>query len=401
MTSTLALIAGGGISGLASALALSDAGFASHVFERRPEFAEVGAGIQIGPNGTRILRQLGAAERLAPLAGVPRGIVVRDGRSGAILSTLPLGAWIEQRHGAPYWTVHRADLHAALLDTARTRADITISTGFDVYSVQQDDRRVTIGDDIGISYTGACLIGADGVGSTVRHLVIGGNEMQPAGKIAARTVVPADALPARSFREDVTLWLAPRVHVVHYPVRGGREIAVVVVSEDRATPEGWGSAIAADAVQAKLQGLAPQLRDLIRSADQWRQWTLLRAPRLPRWSNGRTVIIGDATGPFFPFLAQGGVMALEDAATLALLLKSVTDPAAAFRRFEAIRRPRRERMIETAARNGRIYHLDGPLALARNLTLRAMPGARVMAGYDWLYGHRAADGPAAAVTSAS
>lgn len=384
-----ALIAGGGIAGLATAIALSRVGIASHVLESRPEFEEAGAGIQIGPNGTRILRELGAADRLAAYAGRPQAIDVRHGRSGDILSRLPLGRWLEERHGAPYWTAHRADLHAALLATAREHADITISMEFDAYSVAQTVDGVTVGDDIGISYTGPCLIGADGIGSMVRRTAVGAIELQPAGKIAARTVIAADVAPAQQFRDNVTLWLAPKVHVVHYPVRGGKEIAVVVVSEDRTMPDGWGATIAHEAVLTKVAGLAPSLSSLLACAGGWRQWSLLSAPPLPRWSSGRVVLVGDATGPFFPFLAQGGVMALEDAVTVARLLRGAADVPAALRHFEQIRRPRRERMIATAARNGRIYHLDGAMAVARNMTLKAIPGARVMAGYDWLYGHRA------------
>ena len=261
--------------------------------------------------------------------------------------------------------------------------------GFDVANVRQMDARVSVGAVDGRALDGDCLIGADGIGSQVRTLEIGAMTFRAAGRIAARTVVPAAALPDRMMAANVNLWLAPKAHVVHYPVRGGREIAVVVVTQDEATPEGWVTEIAAASVLSRLSGFAAPLRDMLRLATDWRQWTLLAAPRLPSWCHGRAMLIGDATGPFFPFLAQGGVMALEDAVTVAKMLARHDDPAVAFRQVEAVRRPRRERMIETAARNGRIYHLDGPMALARNLTLRAMPGSRVMAGYDWLYGHRA------------
>lgn len=389
MNDQLALIAGGGIAGLATAIALSRAGRSSHVFESRPEFSEVGAGIQIGPNGTRILRELGAAEVLEANAGKPQAIDVRLGRSGEILSRLPLGRWIEGRHGAPYWTAHRADLHAALLAVARTRPDITISNGFDVFSVEQRPDRVTIADDIGVSYTGTYLIGADGVGSTVRRLTFGDLPLRPAGRVAARSIIPIAHGDDAAIRENVCLWLAPKAHIVHYPVRGGRELAVVVVLQDETFTEGWGTSIGAATVLGRLVGIAPHLLSLLGRAGEWRQWTLLSAPRLPSWSAGRILLAGDATGPFFPFLAQGGVMALEDAVTIARLVAATPDVAAAFRQFETVRRHRRERMIDTAARNGRIYHLDGPMAFARNMTLRAMGGERVMAGYDWLYGHRA------------
>lgn len=383
-----ALIAGGGIAGLATAIALAQANIPSCILESRPAFSEVGAGIQLGPNGTRILRQLGVADRLAVAAGKPHGIEVTDGRSGEVLSRLPLGAWIEQRHGAPYWTAHRADLHAALLTTARDHPLIEFRLGFGVTAFNDTAAGVIASAGSGDAAAGRFLIGADGIGSIVRSLAITDLPLVPAGRVAVRSVIPITDSDDPVVRQNVCLWLAPKAHVVHYPVRGGRELAVVVVLQDEALTEGWGAAIEAATVLGRLRGLAPRLLSLLRRASDWRQWTLLSAPRLPTWSAGRVVLAGDATGPFFPFLAQGGVMALEDAVTLARLVATTPDPASAFRRFEAIRRPRRQRMIDTAARNGRIYHLDGPIAFARNLTLRAMGGERVMAGYDWLYGHK-------------
>ena len=383
-----ALIAGGGIAGLATAIALARVNIPSCVLESRLAFSEVGAGIQLGPNGTRILAQLGAADRLAANAGKPHSIEVSDGRSGAILSRLPLGSWIERRHGAPYWTAHRADLHSALLATARDHPSIEFRLGFGVAAIEDSVSGVEAISDDGSRVAGRFLVGADGVGSIVRGLAIGDLPLVPAGRVAARSVIPITDSDDPVTRQNVCLWLAPKAHVVHYPVRGGRELAVVVVFQDTTLTEGWGAAIEAATVQGRLRGMAPRLLSLLGRASDWRQWTLLSAPRLPTWSAGRVVLAGDATGPFFPFLAQGGVMALEDAVTLARLVTATPDAPTAFRQFEAIRRPRRQRMIDTAARNGRIYHLDGPLALARNLALRAMSGERVIAGYDWLYGYR-------------
>ena len=384
-----ALIAGGGIAGLATAIALARSGTPCRVLERKAEFSEVGAGIQIGPNGTRVLKSLGVTDRLAQAVGVPRAIDVRDARSGANLSRLPLGDWIERRHGNPYWTAHRADLHEALLATARGHAGIEFVMGFEIASIAQHGTNAAAIASDGRRADGRFVIGADGVGSAVRRLAIADLPMQPAGRVAARAVIPMDAAPSEDVASAVCLWLAPKAHVVHYPVRGGRELAVVVVTQDSATPEGWGAAIEASTVLARCDGLAPALIRLLQRAGEWRQWTLLSAPRLPRWSNRSVVLVGDATGPFFPFLAQGGAMALEDAASLAAVLAASPDCVTAFERFEAVRRPRRERMIEAAARNGRIYHLDGAMALARNLALRTISGERVMAGYDWLYGYRA------------
>jgi salicylate hydroxylase len=247
---------------------------------------------------------------------------------------------------------------------------------------------VTVAAIDGRTATADILIGADGIGSRIRQSIDGVYELQPAGRIAARAVVKAGDTSLRDLAQNVGVWLAPRAHVVHYPVRDGQEIALVVVTQDARQPEGWSTAITGDNVRAKVAGLAPELLALLGRADEWRQWTLATAPPLRSWSNGRAVLIGDATGPILPFLAQGAVMALEDAVELASALAASSDHTLAFKEFEAKRAPRRNRVANAAARNGKIYHLEGPIAAARNLTLRALSGARVMAGYDWLYGYQ-------------
>jgi salicylate hydroxylase len=379
------LIAGGGISGLATALALASTGRRSRVLERRVAFTEAGAGIQIGPNGTRLLTLLGVAAHLVAHVGVPDALAVRDGRSGTELTKLPLGPWIAGRHGAPYWTAHRADLHAALLAAATSQKPIEITTGFDLRSVRETDHAVDVTATDGRHATGRWLIGADGMNSVTRRLVFGDFDLRPNGRVAARAVVATDN-PALT--QNVGVWLAPRTHVVHYPVRGAREVAIVVVSPDAATPEGWSTGVDRAAVMARVKSLCAPLVELVAAAPEWRQWTLAETTRLPNWQKGRVQLIGDATGPIMPFLAQGAAMALEDAVTLAAALAGEVDFRAAFAAFEAARRPRRERVAATAARNGQIYHLEGTMAAARNLALRTVPATRVMAGYDWLYGHR-------------
>jgi salicylate hydroxylase len=379
-----ALIAGGGIGGLAVAIALGKAGFQCTILERRPHVSEAGAGIQIGPNGTRLLHDLGVAGHLMPDVGVPQAIAVRDGRSGATLSTLPLGDWIAARHAAPYWTAHRADLHAALLATVEASNRVQITSGFEIASVGQTAQSVTVTTADGRQARGDILVGADGIGSAVRRSVFGEFELRPSGLVAVRAVVAAS--PATS--QAVGVWLAPRAHVVHYPVRAGREIAVVVVSQGAAALDGWNTSVDGASVLAKVADLDPSLLDLLQRAQDLRQWTLATTRPLQTWSMGRVVLAGDATGPILPFLAQGAVMALEDAERLASALSATADHTRAFAAYEAARRPRRARVATTAARNGRIYHLEGALAVARNMMLRALSGERVMSGYDWLYGYR-------------
>ena len=382
------LVAGGGIGGLATALALARYGIASHVLERRPAFHEDGAGIQIGPNGTRILRRLGVADTLRPHVGVPEALRVRDGRTGAELARLPLGRWIAMRHGAPYWVAHRKDLHSALLQTARAEPLIALSMGFDASEVASDAGHVAVAAENGQAWSGKALIAADGIWSPLRQLLFDAAAPKFCGKSAARSVVPVDELPEDFHRPETTIWLFKNAHVVHYPVSGGEELAVVVVLDDRHDSCDWSAPVPPSWVQQKMPECAEALRALILQARGWKQWALHTLPVPRHWTRGPIALLGDAAHPVLPFLAQGGVMALEDAMVVADALHRSTDVTAALKWYQRQRRPRAIRVARASRRNGSIYHLSGPQALARNLVLRKVPPQRLMARYDWLYGWR-------------
>ena len=382
------LVAGGGIGGLATALALARYGIASHVLERRPAFHEDGAGIQIGPNGTRILRRLGVADTLRPHVGVPEALRVRDGRTGAELARLPLGRWIAMRHGAPYWVAHRKDLHSALLQTARAEPLIALSMGFDASEVASDAGHVAVAAENGQAWSGKAFIATDGIWSPLRQLLFDAAAPKFCGKSAARSVVPVDELPEDFHRPETTIWLFKNAHVVHYPVSGGEELAVVVVLDDRHDSCDWSAPVPPSWVQQKMPECAEPLQALILQARGWKQWALHTLPVPRHWTRGPIALLGDAAHPVLPFLAQGGVMALEDAMVVADALHRSTDVTAALKWYQRQRRPRAIRVARASRRNGSIYHLSGPQALARNLVLRKVPPQRLMARYDWLYGWR-------------
>lgn len=382
------LIAGAGIGGLACALALAREGIASHVLERRPAFAEEGAGIQIGPNGTRILRELGVADVLRPNVGTPESLRVFDGTSGRHLASLPLGAWIEARHGAPYWTAHRNDLHAALLDRVRAEDLIGLTLGFSVSEASTRSDHVTVAAADGRAARGRVLVGADGLWSNVRDRVVATAAPEPFGRSAARTVVPAAAAPAELRTPSVGLWLAPDAHIVHYPVRGGSELALVVIVADREPSEAWGLDVESDWIADRTRHFPAPVRELLSAGASWRKWALRTLPELPHWTEDRVALIGDAAHPVLPFLAQGAVLALEDAVTLAARLARNADVPAALADYERARKRRAAQVAAASQRNGRIYHLAGPLAFARNATMGLAPPSLVMAGFDWLYGWR-------------
>lgn len=382
-------IAGGGIGGLATALALSKQGIASDVYERRATFPEEGAGIQIGPNGTRILERLGVAKLLQAHAATPDALSVRDGKTGHELTRLPLGAWIAERHGSPYWTAHRKDLHGALRRCAEADSLIQLRTGIEISSFTNGNDGIRATSAQGEAIEASALVCADGLWSSLRNEIVRGVPPQPAGKAAFRSVTQADDLPPELTHNAVHIWLAPGAHVVHYPVNAGRDIALVVIADDPLRDPGWDTSASAETVRQKVGDFASPLQALIEKARDWRCWSLYTMPPLERWSKERAVLLGDAAHPVLPFLAQGAVLALEDAVTLAAALSGRRDEvAASLQKYEQARRQRAHRVADASQRNGRIYHMSGAAALARNTVMRLTPPARVMGRFDWLYGWR-------------
>lgn len=379
------LVAGAGIAGLSTAIALARSGRSSIVVERRAGLEEVGAGIQIGPNGVKVLRSLGADARLAASAVTPESVRIASGTSGAALAQVPLGKTIEARHGAPYWTVAREDLHRALRETAAQDRDrIELQTGATALSL----RATAAGVELAVEgrdrhLKGSALVIASGLWGEIGDARI---SLQPTRRLAARALVPIDQVPP-AFRDNVVgLWLGPRAHLVHYPVRAGRLLNVVAVLQGASEPETWN----APADKARIVDgfvhwdAAP--RRLIESVPEWRQWRLYKASAAPPPLPRNIIRIGDAAGPVMPFLAQGGVLALEDAAAVASALAAGPDAGTALESIRARRFARRAAVAKASADNGRIYHLDGLAAKARDLVLRASSPERLLRRFDWLYG---------------
>lgn len=382
------LIAGAGISGLATALALARTGRAVTLLEKRAESLEEGAGIQIGPNGMRILQALGVTPFLEGKIAWPQSIRVMDGLTGKHLTSLPLGREFAARHGAPYGVLHRSDLHDALRSAVASFPAVAIHQGANVIAAYSQSESVTVELAGGAKMQGSLLIGADGIWSTLRRTVMRAPPLTFTGKCAIRTVIPSDAVPSGISTIDTTIWLRPAAHVVHYPVRAGRELAIVAIFDDHALGETWSQPVDPALISDRTQSFPPALRTLLQQPAQWRQWSLYKPEAPFPWIEKRIVLLGDAAHPPLPFLAQGGVMALEDAAILAELLRTAatTDMPARLHDFERIRRPRTTRVMEASARNGRAYHLDGLMRRARNAVLAATPPHLFMRQYDWLYG---------------
>jgi salicylate hydroxylase len=384
------LLAGGGIGGLAAALAARRAGWEARVFEQAAGFSEVGAGIQLGPNVTRILREWNLLDD-ALGACRPSRLCVRDGVDGATLASHSLED-AEHRYGAPYVTLHRADLHAALLAAAQAQG-VRLHAGRKVLAVTDAEAAVRVRPDAGPDVEADALVGADGLWSTVRSQVCGDAAPQATGHLAYRGLVDRGELPAAQRSPDVTVWLAPRMHLVAYPVRGGALLNVVCVVEGKVAgdPRSWDRAAVAAELEAAVGHIASEARDLLRAVPAWRLWSLHdRQPvtSAEELAHGRIALLGDAAHPMRPYLAQGAGMAIEDARELERVLAvadgRVLDVPTALRRYALSRWQRVAEVQRRSRRNGVIFHAAGPVRWARNLALRRQ-GARLL-DQPWLYG---------------
>lgn len=390
------IVAGAGIAGLTAALAFAARGCSVEIYERAPSLEEAGAGLQLSPNATRILAALGVLDALGPLAVRPEAVVLRDARTLREVTRVPLGSRAERRWGAPYLVAHRADLQGALLARVRSNKNVKLTTGAVVggFASRPDGVAITVERGGATEErSGELLIGADGVWSSIREFAGANGKSRFAGDVAWRSTLPVESPVGRTFlsigRADVvTAFMHPSVHLIAYPVRGGRAVNLVALAKGPAFTETRPEVADPDRLAAALRGTAPGIARLAQEAGPWTLWPLHTvAPAAPWIAGDRVVLIGDAAHAMTPFAAQGAAMAIEDAATLAaFVMAAPAGLAEALTRYEAVRRPRIAQVSRRAALNRFTWHASGPVALARNLVLGALPGAKLAADLDWLYG---------------
>lgn len=387
------LIAGGGIGGLAAAIAAAKADWDVRLFERATQFSEVGAGIQLGPNVVRRLQAWGLQRPLQQVVASPTALRACSAISGKELGRLPLGADMVRSYGASYVTIHRADLHELLLQALQDRCEVHLNLSQTVASYTEQDGVVTIRTSNDKLIEGDALIGADGVRSAVRAQMLGDGPPRVTGHLAYRAMVHQAQLPKRLRTQEVTAWMGPQLHAIQYPVRRGELQNLVVIVQGPA-PEDldhWDHSANLPDLLAHLNGTCSYLQDLVQhvpeAGGEWRLWPV--ADRVPvsssnQMAQGLVALLGDAAHPMRPYLAQGAGMAIEDAAELqSALSMHDLDVSLRLRRYALNRWQRNARVQERSLRNGRIFHSTGLMRWGRDLSLRAL-GGRIM-DVPWLY----------------
>jgi salicylate hydroxylase len=388
------IIVGGGIGGLAAALACGQAGARPQVLERAATFSEVGAGIQMGPNVTRTLHAWGLAEDLKEIGFVPRKLDAKDTQTGQIIGTLRLGQRSLDTYGAPYFTVHRADLHRVFLKKIMSSGQAELRLDSEVQGLQQNADGIQIsGTNLPASLTelskSAAMVGADGLWSKTRQFVVPPTAPRVTGLLAYRALVPMQSIPEKLRLQDVNVWVGPRVHAVLYPVKCGEYLNLVVVVQGPppASLDDWDHAGNKQDLEAAMGPIHADLRNMLAAVPAWRLWPLCDRPPIKgphEMAKGRIALLGDAAHPMRPFLAQGAGMAIEDAAELARSwARADLQVEDRLQMYAQARWARNAQVQQRSIRNGQIFHLQGPLRWGRNAAMKLL-GEPLM-DVPWLY----------------
>ncbi|MBP6637414.1 MAG: 3-hydroxybenzoate 6-monooxygenase [Sulfuritalea sp.] len=380
------LVAGGGIGGLAAALALVRQGFSVKVLEQSPQIGEIGAGIQLGPNAFHAFDALGVGEKARGRAVYTDYMIMHDAIDEYVVGRIPTGDAFRQRFGNPYAVIHRQDVHSSLLEGARETGRVEFLTSTRVERIEQDADSVTVIDQHGRSHRGLALIGADGVKSVVRAQYVN-DPPRVTGHVVYRAVVDKQDFPAELQWNAASIWVGPNCHLVHYPLRGGEQYNVVVTFHSRQQEE-WGVTEGSkEEVQSYFHGICPRARQLIDLPKSWKRWATADREPIGQWTFGRATLLGDAAHPTTQYMAQGACMAMEDAVTLGEALRvNGNDFTKAFDLYQRSRVARTARIVLSSREMGRIYHAKGVERLVRNDLWKGRTAERFYDAMEWLYG---------------
>jgi salicylate hydroxylase len=381
------LISGGGIGGLVAAYALARQGFPVRVFEQSPEFREVGAGIQLGPNIFRVLEKIGLKDGILADAHRPPAQEMRDAVTGKVITHIPLDDKFMERFGQPYAVTHRADIHGTFLRACQSSNLIALETSRRVDAYEDHGEGVSVTLENGERVQGRALIACDGMWSKIRERIVGDGRPRVSGHIAYRGVLKRSEVPEDLWRPDVVLWAGPRCHFVHYPLRRGELYNLVAVFHSDHYEEGWNAEGSKELLWKHFQGLRPEVLRLLECIDTWRMWVLCDREPVKTWTQGHVTLLGDAAHPMLQYLAQGACMATEDAVVLAdKVAASPDDLPSAFAAYQQDRYLRTARAQIMARVYGDFYHARGVTAELRDMALAGRTPQQSYDGVAWLYG---------------
>ncbi len=382
------IVAGGGIGGVSAAMGLANKGYEVVVLERAPEFGEIGAGIQIGPNAFHAMDYLGVGDKGRDMAVYVENLILMDGVDGERIAAVDLGEDFRAQFKNPYAVIHRADLHAVFLDACRAHENVTLVNNVIVTGYRNTENGAAVLTQSGDTYEGDAVIGADGVRSAIREQMTGGDDLKLSGHVAYRAVLQHDEMPEQLRWNAATLWALPKRHMVHYPLQGWKTFNLVATFVTDIENVGENEPGDPDEILAAFEQLVPEAREVLKVPKSWRRWVLADRDPIDNWIDGNVVLLGDAAHPTHQYFAQGACMAMEDSVMLAHQLEAHDgDFATAFAEYQKARLPRAYRVVLSSREIGKhIYHPDGAHRLVRNSVL----GAKTQQGFRdslaWLYG---------------
>lgn len=382
-----AIVAGGGIGGLAAALGLANAGCRVTVLEQADKFGEIGAGIQVGPNAFHAMDYLGIGDAGRARAVYIDALIMMDGMTGEQVFRGPLDDAFRAYFGNPYAVIHRADLHGAFLEACRAHDLITLVNRERVIAYENTVSGVKVRTEAGGVYEADALIGADGVRSKVREQLTGGDPMRVSGHVAYRAVLQIDQMPEDLRWNAATLWAGPKCHLVHYPLQGWRTFNLVATFVTDLDNVGSNEPGTREEVLSRFANIVPRARKLLEVPSEWRRWVLGDRDPIANWIDGNVALLGDAAHPTYQYFAQGACMAMEDAVCLAdSFANSGGDFPAAFQAYQDARIPRAYRVVLSSRELGRLYHADGVERLVRNAWLKDKTPEQFFSSLYWLHG---------------